>query len=93
MWWSATGPGRGLVRGGFGRPCGLVGYWVWMVVRFVTCVIRVIRVPVCPVCVPAPPSVFLPLPVDARLSPFISRSSGRHEAAAVLYTVQSARVE
>ena len=60
--------------------CGLVGmatavgWWVWMVVRFV-CVIRVIRVPVWfvsrlpPVsffryehmCVPAPPCVFLPV--------------------------------
>ena len=80
--------------GGFGRPCGLVGYWVWMVVRFV-CVIRVIRVPVCPVCVPAPPSVFLPLPVDARLSPPVHQSFIRHEAATV-YTVHvqsSARVE
>ena len=81
--WAATGrgPGRGLVILDVRGLLGLDG-----------CEILVIRVPVCPVCVPAPPSVFLPMPVDARLSPFISRSSGRHEAAAVYrYTGQSAR--
>ena len=77
--WAATGPGRGLVVLDV-----RVGWWVWMVVRFV-CVIRVIRVPVCPVCVPAPPSVFLPLPVDARLSPFISRSSGTRRRRSTQY--------
>ena len=34
-----------------------VGWWVWMVVRFVC----LIRVPVCPVCVSASPGVFLPV--------------------------------
>ena len=41
---------------GVGRDRTAVGWWVWMVVRFVC----VIRVPVCPVCVPAPPGVFFP---------------------------------
>ena len=45
--------GRGLVA-----VWTAVGWWVWMVVRFV-CVIRVIRVPVCLECVPSPPAVSL----------------------------------
>ena len=63
VWGAATGPGRGLVGWDV-----RVGWWVWMVVRFV-CVIRVIRVPVCLECVPSPPAVSLNriLPERSRL--------------------------
>ena len=51
------------VSGFVSRGRAGVSRWVWMLVRFV-CVLRVSACAlVCPVCVPAPPGVFLPVPV------------------------------
>ena len=83
VWGAATGPGRGLVGWDV-----RVGWWVWMVVRFV-CVIRVIRARVSRVCPGSPQCLFT---FAGRCTPFpVHQSFIRHEAAAVYTSPQSAR--